>query len=270
MQKVIIAPTAVTLALLAGGLSACGEEVLENGGVGGGPTTGSTSIATGQGGATSASTGSGPVVCPAPQMLPFTDLEQDECQLLDRSSCPEPGTGCVAQTDGTTTCVFDGGLKDVREFCSDDAECKAGLLCIAGKCSQPCCRDTGDPCGSGECAVDVDVANGNFIYYCLYPDLCTPFGEPCPAGQNCNIRFNTTSDAICAEPGPDAGTEGEDCGFINDCVDGLTCDTPGPVDVCRYVCKTDGSSTTPGQGGCPAAQTCVAIQGFDNIGVCRP
>lgn len=270
MRSPFIAPVAFALFLLVGGLGACGQDVLENGGVGGGPTSGSTTIATGQGGATSSSVGSGPASCPAPQMQPFTDLDQDECQLLDPSTCPEPGTGCVAQNDGTTTCVFAGGVKSVREPCADNAECKAGLLCVAGKCSEPCCRDTGEPCGAGECSVNVNVANGaHFVYYCLYPDICTPFAEPCPNNQNCIIRFNT-NDAICVEEGPNAAAEGEACNFINDCVDGLVCDTPSLPDVCRYLCKTDGSSTTPGQGGCPVGQNCESVQGFDNVGICRP
>jgi len=268
MDTSLILRVVIGAACLGGALAACEEDVLENGGVGGGPS-GSTSIATGVGGATSSVTSSsgGPLSCPNPN---YTDLDEDECQLLDRSSCPEPGTGCVAQGDGTTTCAFAGGLKEVQEPCQQNAECKAGLFCAFGRCAQPCCRETGDPCGSGECNVEFSVGQGNFIYYCSYLDTCTPFGEPCPTDQGCIPRFNE-GDAICVGINPDAAAEAEGCDFINSCQLGLVCDTEPLQDVCRYLCKTNGSSTTPGEGGCPANQTCEA-EGIaaNGLGVCRP
>jgi len=258
--------TASLSALAFGGLvAACDGEVLENGGVGGG-TDGSTTIATGQGGATSASTTTGgPVTCPNPN---YTDLVEDECALLDRSSCTEPGTGCVPENDGTTACVYGGGLKDVQATCTENAECKPGLVCAFDRCSRPCCRETNEPCGAGECNVEFTF-DANFVYYCSYLDSCTPFGEPCPSSQGCVPRF-AEGDAVCVGLQPDGGGDGDGCQFINDCQLNLVCDRDGVPDVCRYMCKTDGSSTTPGEGGCPMGQTCQPEGTLSGIGVCRP
>ncbi|MEM1033589.1 MAG: hypothetical protein AAGN82_24855 [Myxococcota bacterium] len=260
-QRSILFVATAAATFVGGVATGCGDDVLENGGVGGGGTATSSSIATGGGSAVSSTTSGGPVAieCTDPQS---TNLTQDECSLYDPSTCTGPAMACVGQNDGTTRCAFGAGVKEAQEPCESSNECKPGLLCVFNKCGPPCCRETNEPCGIGECLTQIDFGPSGFAHYCSYPDVCTPLGSDCDDNQICVVRF-ALGNAICVDPAAN-NPVGSSCNFANDCAENLNCDGS----ICRYLCFTDGSTSPPGQGGCPQGQTCVDRAGVDGIGVC--
>ena len=100
-------------------------------------------------------------------------------------------------------------------------------------------------------------------------DSCNVLTQNCPTGgtgQACYIDNGATSH--CYGP-PGTIAEAGACMFIDDCAKPLSCiqltgDTGGK---CHKMCNR--LLATPANG-CRTPQTCTAVNGFGNTGVCRP
>jgi hypothetical protein len=283
-----------TLFLLGGAIglgslvTACGDDTSGQGGDGGSGASGGGQ--TNQSGSQSgtgtmsttatmmASTSSGPLTCD----VPVTDITGD-CDLFQQN-CPA-GETCIIFVDDPVnpTMAFTGcnpaGLVGLGQACQTAEDCQEDMLCIGtnpGMCTYACCPTTNEPCGVGECVIDVmlPMSLGSFSA-CAYDQTCTLFmPSTCPDGQDCH--YAQPGLATCSPPSPTQVGDGEPCRYANDCVDSAICIpvTPG-MDMpreCRFMCQ-DGSSAMPGLGGCPSGQTCdvtVYDFGFPGMGYCHP
>ena len=242
---------------------------------GGTTTTSSTSTSPSSG-----TGGSAPIVCDGS----YTNVPKGECDLLNQDC--GPGMTCwPAQVSGawTTKCQAAPGLKGAGSLCTANSECEAGLFCIGPQdmrqCIPACCRTTDEPCGGGQCNLEVSFDNSTFLYMCTYAQQCTLLTmDACPAGTECHVEDPQQGLASCSPPSDQQVDEGGPCEFINDCKDMQNCttETPGdggaPAGVCRYYCYVSAGGTgVPGLGGCPAGQSCLAVDlGIPDIGLCRP
>ncbi|MBK8257813.1 MAG: hypothetical protein IPK82_34735 [Polyangiaceae bacterium] len=260
--------------LLVGGIAACGDPNAT--GSGGESTTSGTG---GTGGATTTETTSSTITSTTSTKLtcsvnvaspPFTG---GECDMLAQD-CP-PGQTCVPGPNAKTFCKKGGGLKGPGKPCnlvSGVEECQAGLFCIGaggiGICTRPCCRTTDEPCEGGDCNGKVDFGDV-VIDMCSYAVQCQLFAEnSCPNGQQCQLVYPNQGLAVCTLPAPKSVPEGEPCEFVNECDTNLVC----WVDTCRYNCLlVGGDGLPPGEGGCPAGQTCMLVYPPEagDVGVCQ-
>lgn len=220
-----------------------------------------------------------------------------ECDLVSQncpsgkecvSNLPDGGFGTICQDPGT------GALAE-GEACVNGADnpCVAGLQCQAGRCSKPCCM--GDPNGSSVCGVTkegyigvcdlniVDPKNNPLYSVCEYAKPCEPFGvQPCGMGQTCLVKDGVGT-AACSDIFGAGKTVGTPCTAANDCQDGMMCVGSG-TNVCTIMCWNKASKTPPpfdggaldggvGGGGCPAKQTCQAVNWGgalpDWLGTCK-
>lgn len=254
-----------TWAAVLGAAAGCSSESGSSGeaGSGGSPTT----TSEGATGGSTTTTTTGPLTCASPVSDP--PLTGD-CDLLQQD-CPI-GETCVAALAGTW-CKSGGGLKGPGKTCNvanGNNECQAGLVCIGtsmiGLCTRPCCPDTDEPCGGGECILSANY-NGVLVRMCYYSQTCTLF-EPgtCPAGLQCQIvQKDSHPLPICTYPSDDSVSEGEACTHVNQCGEAQVCFNGK----CRYSCKIDGSGE-PGTGGCLAGQTCLGTYpDLPDLGVCQ-
>ena len=252
---------------------ACGGDAEGSSGTGG-STTSPTTSSGGGGMTTSSSTGGGgstPVECPSGGT---TSVPMGDCDLLQQD-CPS-GMGCKVVPDGDSylsTCVPANGLKEPGSDCGGSSECGPGLECIFAKCTPPCCPGNHQPCEGGLCNVQNNQDFGEFeVFFCSYPPSCDLFDPmACMDGAEGNCYPTDLGFAFCAPPGPNVVGEGEACAFLNDCESNMFCYSGGGSGTCRLACYLDGSSTVPGEGGCPMGTTCSEVPlGFDNIGLCLP
>jgi hypothetical protein len=239
-------------------------------------TTGTTGTATGATSATattSSATGGGTIDCSDG----YSNIPAGECDLLQQDC--GAGMTCKVKPTGdtlTTECQSSSGLKGAAEACASDDECQAGLLCINGQCVAVCCPDNDQPCGGGQCSVQLSW-NGTryFTMICSYSEQCELFTEDaCPPGQECHIEDTTQGLVACTGPSPQQVDEGGICYFLNDCKDMQFCfSQDGNGGVCRYNCLLEAEpGTAPGLGGCPEGQTCQANYDFGvpGVSICLP
>jgi hypothetical protein len=223
------------------------------------------------------------------------------CDIVSQN-CPS-GQECVVDNTSKTQCVPIEATESLEmgSACCPGGQgnpCLPGLSCIGnpcvdggpktGRCSPACCKDDDVECGksipegiSGACNLTIVDGKGNELYQtCSYQQRCIPFGiEPCKPGEICLIEDKLGTSGCLASFGK---TNGQACGFANDCADGLICLTVGDAGVCHYACLTPGSThpfdaggldNSPGHGGCPPGETC---QGLDPktapgwLSVCSP
>jgi hypothetical protein len=265
---------------LAGAIAACsGDDESTSAGPGGGgpgtggqaPTTTSTTSTT----SSSSGGGSGPILC----MSQYTNVVEEECNILQQD-CP-PGQTCrpIKTASGwKSRCRADTGLKGPGKSCIFEQECEAGLFCINspnGWCTPACCPDSNEPCGGGMCNVEADITNGQgpeFVYMCSFAPECELLTEnACASGQECHLSDATQGLATCIGPSGNQSDEGGPCQFLNDCKDMQHCTAP-PDNVCRYYCHVNADpGVPPGLGGCPAGESCIPTSlGVPNVGLCLP
>lgn len=125
-------------------------------------------------------------------------------------------------------------------------------------------------------------AGAPFVQVCTYSAPCTPWTGDCPPGPESDCHVGTGGKLSCSFPNydQDAGTtEGQPCTYLNDCADSQQCDFASGSGICRWLCKASTGSGAPdagvvggapGNGGCPAGQTCVAYTSPSWLGICRP
>jgi hypothetical protein len=262
-----LARVAACAALLA--YSGC-EQAGGTTGTGGGTPTSSEGGSGGAGGDTGLTTTSStttttaaPLTCAVPVTKPV--IPKGECDLLQQD-CP-PGETCIPTMDGASTiCRIGGGLKGAGKACTLNEECQAGLFCV-GFCTQPCCQQNDQPCGGGDCNIELGLPGGVTLFTCSYSEECTLFGaDTCKNGQKCQFVYPNQGQAVCTIPAASPAQEGEPCVYINECGSMQICFGG----FCRYNCKLNGGGT-PGTGGCPAGQACqdVLPPGAGGVGVCQ-
>ena len=239
-----------------GGATTTSEGGGGSGGAGGATTSSSTTT-------TTSTTSTAPLTCSVAVTKPA--IATGECDLLQQN-CP-PGETCVPTMDGESTiCRIGGGLKGPGKPCDGDQECQAGLFC-AGFCTQPCCQADDQPCGGGDCNVELGVPGGIIVFTCSYSEQCTLFGpETCKNGQKCQFVYSDQGLAVCTIPAASSVEEGEPCAYVNECGASQVC----YGGFCRYSCKLTGGAT-PGTGGCPASQACQDVYPptAGDVGVCQ-
>lgn len=207
------------------------------------------------------------------------------------------GKGHACCPSGNTN-PCDPGLECIGNACDPDA---GGVE--TGRCTPHCCLgpDGGDdtPCGSsnpegypGHCDLSIVDNQQNPLYaVCTYSQICRPFHvEPCMPGYACIVQ-GVAGGAACTQiynPQSDAGqtmgaTEGQSCGNLNACADGLECfGTADAGSSCFLLCYVTGQQTpfpydagaspAPGYGGCTATRpTCNAVANLlpPWLGVCE-
>ncbi len=250
-----------------------------SGGGGQGGATSSSGIGpTGTGGGTSTgSADAGPLSCG--QL--YSTIPKGTCDLLAQD-CPA-GQTCRANSDQSPTatqCFLGNGLKGLGEDCKAHSECQAGLICV-GQCTSPCCRITNEPCGGGQCNLQLNYGNGDYVFVCAFNKSCKLLeADACPPGYDCHVDDPTQGLATCSTPSAKMAKDQGTCKFLNDCPSMEDChdlsDGKGPI--CRFYCYTDMArgEGTPGFGGCPSGQNCItslnSVQidlGFPGVGLCN-
>ncbi|MBL9026428.1 MAG: hypothetical protein JNL21_29800 [Myxococcales bacterium] len=282
----------------AGALGACGDSEGSGGSGSDDPTSNSTTTGTGSttgtmqttttGGMTtssstsSGSTSSGPIEC-SDMVTTITG----ECDLLQQDC--GPGETCLVAQDpndpaNSVSACAPAGLVGLGQPC-EPGDCQEGMLCV-GTCTYVCCPEgatmgANEPCGLGQCSLNVSFkGTDDSVYVCTYDEVCNFFDpNTCPTGKDCHFAGNGL--ANCSVPSPGDYMDGEMCeGFANDCPDSAICiDADGPMMgddtlYCRYFCDPNLSGQPAGLGGCPAGQTCdtsVYDFGFPaDLGFCHP
>src|SRR5262249_19544802 len=127
----------------------------------------------------------GPAACP-----------KGACNYQTNEGCAA-GESCFTNFSGQTvtpTCV-PAGSKTRGASCTDQTECAAGYLCVAGSCQKLCCGGdwTGCPSANEHCFFEVKYGDGNggaidtgaMVCYpvntcdALTPSSCTTPGQTC-------------------------------------------------------------------------------------------
>jgi hypothetical protein len=234
-----------------------GSTPTTEGGGGSGGDTGTTTTTT------STTTTTAPLTCSVPVTKPV--IATGECDLLQQNCAP--GETCVPTMDGTSTiCRIGGGLKGAGKACSTDNECQAGLFCV-GFCTQACCQADDQPCGGGDCNIELGLAGGITLLTCSYSEECTLFAaDSCKNGQKCQFVYANQGKAVCTIPAADPQAEGEPCAYINECGSMQLC----YGGFCRYNCKLSGGGAL-GTGACPQGQACEEVfpASAGDVGVCQ-
>lgn len=249
-------------------------------------SAGSAGAAAGSGGAAGDGGGLDGGTCPsgsATNLSGSCDVVAQDCG---------PGLTCsVVQDEGGTTyhteCADLGdGSAQLGDACASHTDCAAGLRCVLGKCSRPCCGALEGPlCGAnGACDLQITYGGGAFLQVCTFAPSCTLWTGDCPAGPESDCHVATGGKFKCSVPNydPDAGsTEGQACTYVNDCADSQYClytSSDAGAGTCRWLCKASSTGApdagsvgaAPGLGGCPGGQTCHAFGSPAWLGVCEP
>lgn len=163
------------------------------------------------------------------------------------------GDDTGTQTEDTGTQVEDTGTID------PDTGGSTGTDTSVTDTGEP---DTGTDDTGGGGGDDADGGNGGDDAD-AGGSACTFFPDDCGEGENCYLQMNgRTCGAFNSENG-----EGDDCGGLNDCDDGLVCSGEG---TCRQRCDPDDTANY----GCPSERTCVRLvdenQNELPYGICSP
>jgi hypothetical protein len=257
----------------------CKSSATGSGGGGQGGATSSSGVGlAGVGGTNAGGADAGPLSCAEVD----STVPKGECDLLAQD-CP-PGQTCRANSDAaptTTVCVAGTGLKGLGEDCKAHEECQAGLICV-NQCTAPCCRATNQPCGGGQCNLQLNYNNGDYTFVCAFDKSCKLL-EPnaCPQGYGCHVDDPNQGLATCTKPSAKMAKDLDPCKFLNDCPSMEDCHdlSDGTGAHCHMYCYTDMSrgEGTPGYGGCPTGQSCITSLnsvpidlGLPGIGLCNP
>lgn len=181
----------------------------------------------------------------------------------------QPGDECTVEQSGVS------GIDDCElgSMCWDvDPETQVGT-CVAfcqGSLSSHTCDDPGTVCS---------IFNEGVLILCL--PQCDPLVQDCGDSQGC---YGGENGFVCIPDasGPDSGSYGDPCGFVNVCDPGLFCagasavpDCQGAQGCCSEFCDAnapDGASACSGAAG---GQACVpwyeegqAPPGYEDVGAC--
>lgn len=242
----------------------------------------------GGGGGTGGSSGSGGAAGDAGGVCaPGTATNVTGACDLVKQDCAAGLTCRIEALDGGTyqsSCLDLGnGAKKLGESCSSHKDCQAPLSCALSKCTRPCCPNLeAQLCGSsGACDMTINYGSSAFVQVCTFSASCTPWTKDCPSGPESDCHVGSGGKLKCSFPNYtiDAGsTLGLPCKFLNDCQSSQQCDFASGSGVCRWLCKATASGGpdagvsggTPGNGGCPSGEKCVAYSSPSWLGVCRP
>lgn len=175
----------------------------------------------------------------AMRCLPQSDLGA-VCETLAQGPSCREGSFCDGSQPGDARCVAGRGRNG---GCQSNAECAAGLSCIANRCSG---GETGDSCGSdldcrgsrrcGQGRCQVPSADGQA---CSGPDICA-YGLGCAmtcqvgvaSGESCDESTACAGGGRCVQDQcVPRRADGESCSLADECLDGRLC-----IDgVCRAV-----------------------------------
>jgi hypothetical protein len=121
------------------------------------------------------------------------------------------------------------------------------------------------------------------LQVCSFSPTCSPWASNCPAGPERDCHIAARDRFLCDTPNynVDGGsTVGRSCIYRNDCGDSQYCAITGTATTgtCRWLCRASASGGPdagtvggpPGQGGCPAGQSCRAFSDPTWLGVCLP
>jgi hypothetical protein len=254
----------------------------------GGGGTGGTGGSGGSGGAVAGAGGGGGSAADASTSCPAGSATNisGACDLVAQD-CASGLTCAVDKTDAgayVSACLDLGaGAGQLGEACSSHSDCAAGLVCALASCTRPCCSELeAQQCGAnGACDLQVTYGTGDFVQVCTFSADCTPWTNDCPAGPESDCHVSSGGKLKCSFPNydPDGGsTLGNSCQYLNDCESSQQCDFSGGSGVCRWLCKVSDTGApdagalggTPGNGGCPSGETCMAYTNPSWLGVCRP
>ena len=159
-------------------------------------------------------------------------------------------------------CLEGDGGRPVGARCVDGAGCSPGLLCLYGRCSEPCHLDRDCPLGQ-RCVVDPSVG----LRACTLWDDCAT--DPCPPGQVCVdgrtcapivVEADGDADAdveVDADPDDPADGGPGSCERHADCPDALCCLNLGTgATLCAPSCGGLQVSLDCLPGECSAGTTC--------------
>lgn len=162
---------------------------------------------------------------------------------------------CVPKC-GTTEFQCLGGLKCKDGLCIDPAcetvDCKAGEVCVGGKCQGACDGVTcpfgqkcvegvcSDPCASVKCDSDFVCVGG----VCQVKCNC----EPCPSGKECVAATGKCEDTGCGSQSCAAGTHCVAGACVDSC-QGAVCPKGQLCTAGQCAIDTDGGTNTGGSSG---------------------
>lgn len=201
-----------------------------------------------------ASVDSGPVVL---------SCGEGECDFLEQTGCGS-NEGCyflVPQGGDAPEALCEPvGVGVDGDGCADYVDCAGGHHCLDGVCRKLCCTGGVGMCPDGQrCTVEL---SGSGVAVCAVPDECSPLASAadCGAGQGC-YPISDQGFVMCSSAG--AVLEGAACTYADSCAPGLVCSDQGSGSRCHRACALGGSD-------CAAEQTCSALSGFDDFGICTP
>jgi hypothetical protein len=213
---------------------------------------------------------------PGPCAVPQNNVPDGECDVYAQD-CASPEVCMVVfeQGDYRRQCVGPRAGNGPGATCQGNSECARPLVCITGRCGEPCCTETQAPCAPNGLCIGVYLYGPYAGVYCSHVEECALFvsGEcdQVVPPSSCHL-LSVSNGTYCIEDAAQSVAEGELCDFINECGDNQICWPPNQLGSrCRYACYLDAPGSEPNAGGCPSGQMCADFGiGVANVGVCTP
>ncbi len=205
-------------------------------------------------------------------------------------NCPD-GQKCtaVSMTEGEpwaiNVCVDVNGSGQVGDPCDIEGgkytgvdNCDVGFICLltddegfGGTCTEFCDSNMECPQSGNEC----EVYNDGSLPICL--GTCDPLVQDCPDGQGCYRGGGGTTFVCFKVTGESA--QGEECGYINQCLAGFNCSAPDSVEGCpggvNGCCSSFCDLSDPDPNAvCVGSEECISFfEGqpppqYEDVGVC--
>ncbi len=200
--------------------------------------------------------------------------EGEKCAPTGEQGGAYDSTKCVPIDDNPAQSGDTCGVQD--HPVSGEDSCDLGLLCwdvdpdsLEGVCVDMCQGSPDNPvCSEPETACL--IANDGVLILCL--DTCDPLAQNCPDEQGC-LFFNNNFQCV---PLADDIPNGDECEFVNVCVEGSACigaeSFPGcgGLGCCSPFCEVDAPVVCPAPGmECvPWFEQGEAPPGYEDVGVC--
>ncbi len=192
-----------------------------------------------------------------------------ECDYFTQCGCADIGK-CSASNMGRV--CREAGALPAGEICTADTECVAGSLCTNFGGERRCLRYCDDAHG---CPGEPDMAacfigvldNMSNTIATVCGQVCSLLAQDClgpTLGCYPSVLLAPIAErGICVSSGMSAA--GAACMRSNECAEGLACvDVAGGATTCARLC--DRMAVDPG---CADMQTCGALTGHTQTGVCR-
>jgi hypothetical protein len=207
--------------------------------------------------------------CSAP--CPVPDVEGSQCSILPTSCGCSEDTTCHAEQLGKTICEKPGP-NGYMTWCDKNAQCAAGLSCLANLC-RPICDEETHPCADASTCTKTlssDASPSACLGHCdpTEPSASNDGFTACGAGAYCSPGF--AGDALSPESHCLRGTDlkpkviGQTCAFDTDCSNGLGCDLD--TQTCAAWCLTDNDC---GEGSCYLAGSVRTVNADELLGLCH-